>query len=51
MLKLTPLFTAAALGAAMVLSSGAHYELAARQLAIYRTPSAEIFQAHAASKR
>jgi hypothetical protein len=50
MQKLTPVFMAAALGAAMVMSSGAHYELAARHLEIYRTPSAEIFKDHAAQQ-
>jgi hypothetical protein len=47
MRKLTPLFVVAALGAAVVLSSGAPYELAARQLQINRTPSVEILKAHA----
>lgn len=47
MRKTLPVFMAVALGAAMVLSSGADYELAARQMQIHRTPSAEILKLHA----
>jgi hypothetical protein len=44
MRKLAPFFFAAALGAAMVSSSGASYELAARALEINHTPAAELLK-------
>ena len=48
MRTLVPVLTALALGAAMVMSAGAHYELAARQLEISKSPAAEVIKIDAA---
>ena len=45
--KATPLLLAAALGAAMVMTSGSHYAWAARQHEIQRTPASEGLKAYA----
>ena len=48
MRKLVPALTALALGAAMVMSAGTPYELAARQLEINKSPAAEVIKIDAA---